>query len=129
MLGDNVLVEELLQEDFRPLEALKLVFTGKSDTVISTLKKDIANADSKSRITEIISDIDDYLNATESRIKGDIGRKFVDLFISNFMGGLVGMGASHFIQGENKAKGLLKTFKSQLEAVKSIAVKKKASLK
>lgn len=129
MLGDNVLVEELLQEDFRPLEAIKLVFTGKSGTIIDALKKDIANADSKSRITEIISDIDDYLNATESRIRGHIERKLIDLFIANFMGGIIAMGASQLIQSQNKSKGLLKTFKSQLEAVKSIAVKKKASLK
>jgi hypothetical protein len=129
MLGNQVLVEELLQEDFRPLEALKMVFTGKSETVISDIKKEIQNADSKSRMTEIISDIDSYISATESRIKGDIGRKFLDLFISNFVGGLVGMGASHVLQNENKAKGLLKQFKSKLEAVKSEAVKKKASLK
>jgi hypothetical protein len=106
-----------------------MVFTGKSETVISDIKKEIQNADSKSRMTEIISDIDSYISATESRIKGDIGRKFLDLFISNFVGGLVGMGASHVLQNENKAKGLLKQFKSKLEAVKSEAVKKKASLK
>jgi hypothetical protein len=129
MLGNQILVEELLQEDFRPLEALKMVFTGKSETVINDIKKEIQNADSKSRMTEIIADIDSYISATESRIKGDIGRKFLDLFISNFVGGLVGMGASHVLQNENKAKGLLKQFKSKLEAVKATAVKKKASLK
>jgi hypothetical protein len=129
MLGNKILVEELLQEDFRPIEALKLVFTGKSATVINTLKKDIASATSKARVTEIISDIDSYISATESRIKGNVGRKFLDLFVANLAGGIVGMGASHILQNENKAKGTLKTFKSQLEATRSIAVKKQSSLK
>lgn len=129
MLGDKVLVEELLQEDIRPIEGLKLVFTGKSDTVVADLKREIDNADTKGRMTEVISDIDGYLKTTEARINGEIGRKLLDLFVANFMGGLVGMGASHVLQSENKAKGLLKTFKSKLEGVKAIAVKKKASMK